>query len=185
MSASDNLLIGPAKIFIGPANSTDIDAADFADLKAGTLPLDWRYVGETTAAVEVKDAPEYATANSQQALRALDHAVTKVKTTFASTARELTTALLKDMVRGTSTSAAGTATVTPGGLGATPKFAVAILGPWPSGDALVVAPRCTFVGERTLSFSSSEYTEVAFEIEVLETSASGYDKGFQTYLKTA
>lgn len=185
MSASDNLLIGPAKIFVGPANSVDIDSADFADLKAGTLPTGWSYVGDTTAGVEVKDSPEYATATSQQALRALDVAVTKVRTTFSSTARELTTVTLKDMVRGSSASVTGITTVTPGALGTTPKFAVAILGPWPSGDALVVAPRCTYVGEHSVTFSSTEHSQVAFEIEVLETSAAGYANGYKVYLKTA
>ena len=185
MSATENLLIGPAKIFIGPANSTDIDGADFADLKAGILPEGWRYAGDTTTGVEFKNVPEYVTATSQQALRDLDVAVSKEKSTFASTAREITTALLKDMVRGASTTTGSVTTVTPGGLGSTPKFSVALLGAWPNGDSLVVAPRCTFAGEYSISHSSSEFASVAFEIEILETTATGYAHGWKQFLSTA
>lgn len=184
MSSTDSLLIGPAKIFVGAANSTDIDAADIAALKAGSVPSGWTYAGDTTSGVTIKDTPEYAKATSQQTMRTLDVAVTAVTTTIASTAREITIQLLKDITRGTSTGTSS-ATVTPGGVGPTPKFAVAIVGNWPGGDMLFVAPRCSFVGERTLTLDANEYSQVEFEIEVLETSASGYGHGYKVFVETS
>lgn len=180
--STDNLLIGPATIFVGPAGSTDIDGADIANLRAGTLPTGWASVGETTSATTITDTPEYADARSQQTARVLAKAVTGITTTIGSTAREATMSLIKDMARGTTAVDGGTSTVTPSGLGLTPTFAVAVLGPWPGGELLFVAPRATFVGERTLSISSGEFTEVAFEIEVLETSAVGFDGGYKVHI---
>lgn len=179
--STDALMIGPAKIFVATAGST-VSASDIAALKAGTsLPSGWTYLGDTTAATTITDAPEYARATSQQTARTLDVAVTSIATTIGSTARRATVKLIEDFARATATDSGtdNVFTVNPSGLGSTPKFAVAILGPWPAGDLLFVAPRCTFVGSRELAIASDAYTEVGFEIEVLETTTSGYTGGYR------
>lgn len=186
MSTTDTLLIGPASIFIGPASSTAVGSTTISDLKAGTLPAGWSAVGFTTAATTITDTPEYAEARSQQTARVLARAVTGVSTTIATTALDATVTLIKDLARGTVSVDGGTTTVAPSGLGLTPAFSVAVLGPWPGqGDLLFVAPRCTFVGERALPISSGEFTEVAIELEVLETSAVGFDNGYKIYIVEA
>jgi hypothetical protein len=172
MSATENLLIGAAKLFIAAAG-TEVDDTDVAALKAGTA-AGWTYLGETTAPVTLNDNPEYARATSQQSARTLDVAVTRVNTTLGTTLREVTATALASWVRGQATTASGVTTVTPGGLGSTPKFAVALVGPWPGGDALVTATRCAYTGSREIGFSSEGYTEVAIEVEVL-------DPGFTVY----
>lgn len=178
---TDNLLIGPANIYIGPAGSTAIDASDIADLKDGILPAGWVDAGLTTSATTITDTPEYAEARSQQTARAIAKAVTGIATTISTTAREATVELIKNMARGAVSVDGSVSTVSPSGLGLTPTFAVAVLGPWPGGDLLFVAPRATFVGERTLSISSGEFTEVAIEIEILETSAAGFTNGYKVF----
>jgi hypothetical protein len=179
---TDNLLIGPATIFVGPAGSTAVDAASIANLKDGILPAGWINAGMTTSATTLTDTPEYAEARSQQTARVLAKAVTGIATTIATTVREVTVDLVKDMGRGAVSVDGSTSTVSPSGLGLTPTFSVAVLGPWPGGDLLFVAPRATFVGERALPISSGEFTEVALEIEVLETSAGGFDGGYKVHV---
>jgi hypothetical protein len=166
MSATDNLIIGAAKLYVS-TTGTVATAADIAALQAGTAE-GWTYLGETTAAVSVKDSPEYVRATSQQTARVLDKAVSRLNTTISTTLREVTASALSKWLRGTAATASGVTTVTPGGLGSVPKFAVALVGPWPAGTALVTASRCAYDGDREMSFSSEGYTEVAIDIEVLD-----------------
>jgi hypothetical protein len=163
MSAQDNLLIGPAKIFTAAAG-TAVSAQDLADFLAGNTPSGWTSIGDTTAAVTLKDNPTFAQATSQQSARTLDIAVTQINTTVETTCREVTAEKLAEWIRGEV--AAGV--VTPSGLGPVPKFSVVMVGPWPGGQAVFHAPRCAYTGERSLAFSSEEHTSVPVVIEVLE-----------------
>lgn len=175
MTTADNLLQGPARIFVAPAGTALPDASDIASLVAGDLE-DWAYAGDTTKPVMLKDTPNYSEATSQQKTRVIDIHVDSIKTTIESSAREVTIARLKDMVRASSTSASGVTTVTPSGLGPVPKFACAIVGPWPGGTALVVVERAAYVDATELTWDTQNATEIPFKIEVLEgnTLTGGY-----------
>lgn len=161
--SADNLLIGPARILTAAAG-TAVSAQDLADLIAGNTPAAWTSIGDTTAAVTLKDNPTYAQATSQQSARTLDVAVTQINTTIESTCREVTAERLADWIRGEA--AAGV--VTPGGLGPVPKFAVIMVGPWPGGTAVFHAPRCAYTGDHSISWSSEEHSSVPVVIEVLD-----------------
>jgi hypothetical protein len=171
---TDNLLIGAAKLYVATAG-TAATGTNIAALKAGTA-TGWTYLGETTAGISLTDSPEFARATSQQSARTLDVAVTRLTTTLTTTLREVTDTALTTWLRGTAATAGGVTTVTPGELGSVPKFAIAVVGPWPGGDALVAAPRCAYIGSRELGFSSEEYTEVEVEIEVLDGGLKVYTK---------
>lgn len=163
MSATDNLLIGPARIYTAPSG-TNVSAQGLADFLAGNAPAGWTSIGDTTAAVTLKDAPELARATSQQSARTLDIAVTQVNTTVETTCREVTAERLAEWIRGEV--AAGV--VTPSGLGPVPKFSVVMVGPWPGGQAVFHAPRCAYTGEHSISWSSEEHSTVPVVIEVLD-----------------
>lgn len=180
MSAIDNLLQGPASIFVAAVGTSLPSVDDIADLEAGTLS-GWSAVGETTAATMLKDSPQYVRANSQQRTRALDVFVSEVTTTIETTAREVTAARMRDMVRGTSETTEGVTTVTPGGIGPVPKFSVCLLGGWPGGSALVVVERAAFVDGQEMAWDTSKVTEVPLKVEVLTGDELG-DAGYAIYL---
>lgn len=177
---TDALTIGPATILVATSGST-LDADDLTDLAAGNTPAGWTSIGQTTEAVTITDAPTYVEARSQQAARALAMAVSELKTSIGTTLRETDLRLLEDVTRGTSSTVSGISTVDPSGLGVTPTFAVAVFGPWPGGNLLLAAPRATFTGEREVAFSSADFTAIAVEIEILETSATGFEGGYKIF----
>jgi hypothetical protein len=164
--SADNLLIGPARMYTAAAG-TAVSAQDLADFIAGETPAGWTSIGDTTAAVTLKDAPEYAKATSQQSARTLDVAVTSIATTVETTCREVTAEALATWLRGQVASGV----VTGGGLGPVPKLSVVMVGPWPGGQAVFHAPRCAYTGEREIAFSSEEHTSVAVSFEVLDNGA--------------
>jgi hypothetical protein len=163
MSAQDNLLIGPAKLFVAAAGTAVDTLANYQDDDAAG----WTYLGNTTEGVSLSDAPEYARAMSQQSERALDVAVTSITTTIGTTLREVDANRLADFVRGTTNIDDNITTITPGGLGPTPKLALVLVGRWPGGDAVLYAARATLVGEREVVWSSADFTAIAVEFEVL------------------
>lgn len=179
MATADNLLQGPAKLFIAAAGTTLPDDGDIATLTGGTL-TGWTYAGDTTTAVSLKDTPSYSRATSQQHARVLDIHVTEVTTTIETTMREITVERLKDAIRGTVTVDGDVSVVAPSGLGAVPKFALAIVGPWPGGTALVSVERAAFIDSQELSWDSQKATEVPVKIEVLE--GSTVEGGYTVYV---
>jgi hypothetical protein len=162
MSAQDALLIGPARLYVA-AVGTAVDNTDIVSFTPTSAPSGWTYLGDTTEAVTVKDAPSYAKATSQQSDRVLEITVTEIATTISTTLREIDAARLATFLR--STASAGVINAT--GIGPVPKFAVALVGPWPGGQALFTAERCAYTGEHSVSWNASEYSTTAVEIEVL------------------
>ena len=179
MTTADNLLQGPAQIFVAPAGTALPDDGDIAALVSGDL-TGWTYAGDTTKPTVLKDTPNYSRAQSQQTARVIDVHVTELVTTIESSAREVTVERLRDLVRGTVTTASGVSTIVPSGLGAVPKFSCAIVGPWPGGTALVVVERAAFIDSSEITWDSQNATEVPFKIEVLEGDTLA--GGFVTYI---
>ena len=172
---TDALIIGPARLLIAAAGS-DLNAGDIATLVAGTTPTGWTELGHTTTAVNLNDNPTYVKAMSQQSARALDVAISEIETTITTNLREVDAAKMAAFVNGTNASG----TITPGGLGLVSKFAVALFGPGPDDVyTLLSAPRCAYVGERTVTFDAENFTEVAVTIEILDDTATG---GYTIYL---
>jgi hypothetical protein len=181
MTTADNLLQGPARIYVASAGSDLPTSTDIASLVSGDFS-GWTYAGDTTSATTLKDTPSYSRAQSQQTARVLDIHVTELVTTIETTAREVTVERLRDMVRGTVATASGVSTVTPSGLGAVPKFAVAIVGPWPGGTAMVVVERAAYIDATELTWDSQNFTEVPVQFEVLEGDA--LTGGYVVYVTT-
>ena len=176
---ADNILQGPAHLYVarwtdstGPNlpghNMGTTLAEDIAGFIAGYPAMGWESVGMTTKALDVVDTPTYIKAHAQQTPRALDVAVSEIATTFKTGMRNITVQRLLDMTRGTQDPTSNV--ITPSGIGSVPKFALALVGPWPGGDnCVVVADRCVFTNAQTLSFDTSKHTEIDIEIEVLES----------------
>lgn len=166
MAVTENLVQGAARIYVAAVGATLPVPADLEDLATGVLE-GWTSVGHTTTGVTLRDEPETVEATSQQAGRKLDVAVQSWTTTIESAAREATLANLANLTH----SSVDTGTVSAGSNGATPKFSVAIVGPWgDGGTCLIVAERCVFTSGLTLEFSSASFIELPFTIEVLEGS---------------
>lgn len=164
MAVTENLIQGAGRIFVAPFGSTLPVAADLADLKAGTF-TDFTDVGHTTSGVRVEDTPSTVEARSQQAARVLDSATASWDTRITSTAREVTLAMIAKLANSTVSSA----TVSGGTNTVSPKFSVAIVGPWGDGaDCMIVAERCTMASGLQLEFSSESFTELPFTLTVLE-----------------
>lgn len=175
MATSDNLVVGAARLLVGTAGST-LTSSDLSTLAAGNTPSGWTDLGHTTSSVALKDNPSYVKATSQQAARTLDVAVSEIETTITTTLREVSAGKLAAFLRGTNTSG----TVTPGGIGTTQKFACAVYGPGPSTNKILFsAPRCVYVGERTVSFDAENYTAVEVTIEILDDTTTG---GYTIYV---
>jgi hypothetical protein len=181
MATADNLLQGPARVYIAAAGTTLPDDGDIAALATGDL-TGWTYAGDTTAPVTLKDTPSYSRAMSQQHARVLDVHVTEIVTTIETTMREVTVTRLKDAIRGTVTTDGDVSVVAPSGLGAVPKFACAIVGPWPGGTALVSVERAAFIDSQELTWDSQKATEVPVKIEVLE--GDTVEGGYTVYVVT-
>jgi hypothetical protein len=163
MSAQDQLLIGPARLYVA-ASGTSIDAEDAAAFAVGEVPVGWTYLGDTTKETTLKDNPSYARAMSQQTNRVLEIAVTEISTTITTGLREIDANKLTAFVRGTNVGGA----VAPGGIGPVPKIALVLVGPWPGGNAVFAAERAAYIGERSVSWNAEDFTSVDIEVEVLE-----------------
>lgn len=170
----DALTIGAASVYVAPVGTALPSYDQIADLKSGALAT-WMYLGDTTAAVSIKDEPEFIWASSQQAGRAIDGHVKETKTTIGSTARAITARKLADWLRGASVAvpAEGDAPshtkITPGRSGSVPKFALVVVGPWDeAGESLTTVARAANSRGVELAFSSEAHVEVPFEFIVLE-----------------
>lgn len=174
---TDELIIGAGRILVAAAGSS-LDNLDVPGIIAGTVPAGWTDLGHTTAAVTLTDAPNYVMAKSQQSARTLDVAVSEIETNITTTLRQVTADKLASFINGVN--AGGT--ITPGGIGSVPKFAVALVGPGPQGGTtLLSAPRCVYTGERAIAFDVENYTEVAVTIEILDDETTG---GYTIYTVT-
>ena len=175
---TDALIIGSARILVGVAGS-GLDDSDITTLAGGSSPAGWTDLGHTTAAVQLNDNPTYVKAMSQQSARALDVAISEIETTITTTLREVDAARLASFVNGVNASG----TITPGGLGLVSKFACAVFGPGPDGThVLLSAPRCVYVGERSIGFDAENFTEVSVTIEILDDTTTG---GYTTFVAAA
>ena|GEM_PF-2177042 len=186
-TSADHLIQGPGHIYVAPWSSTLVlpTYADLAALAAGTF-TGWSSVGETTAAVELVDTPTWVKATSQQQARTIDSAVSAIATTVKTTLREVTADRLAALTRGTVTTGSGASTINPSGIGPAPKFALAVVGPWPNGaNVLFVAERAIYSAAQTVAFDTTKYTEIAVEFEILTPSSNGPVGGYEVYVPAA
>ncbi|WP_373070137.1 hypothetical protein [Gemmatimonas sp.] len=168
MSASDNILIGPARLFVAPAGTIFPDTeAEVASLKAGTL-LGWTTaeVGHTTRGSALSVSPTQVAVGSQQSALPLMHYNRGFDVKLTTAALEVTLTNLRRAMHG-----AGMASVTAGVQGQSVAYAICMVGPWHAADAseaLLTIQRAVFSGSSELTSDAENAAEVAIELTVLQ-----------------
>ena len=179
------LFQGPAHIFTAAVGTTLPGASDVDALLGGSL-TDWATIGETTAATEIIDTPNFVMATSQQQLLPIEQAVSSTATTLTTTIREISTQRLADFCRGTGEDGAADGSIpahsviTPGGIGPVPVISLALVAKRPDFTILWIAERVVYSAAMTIGFDSTKYTEVPVEFKVMAPSSAGPVGGSKT-----
>jgi hypothetical protein len=167
---SENITVGPARLFVAEAGTALPGRSDIADLKDGTF-AGWTELGHTSAAVAITEAPQVTTVTSQQAGRPLDAYIASYDTHVVTALRETTASNVALAFRATvdGTELAG------GAPKRVPVKALAVVGPWHGTDeVLIVAARTALSADTNLTFDAENGAELPVDFVVMDANGDDY-----------
>jgi len=163
--ASENVTVGPARLFVAETGTALPGRSDIADLKDGALP-GWTELGHTSAPVAVTETPQITTVTSQQAGRPLDAYIASYDTHIVTSLRETTAANVALAFRATTDGA----DLSSGAPKRVPTKAIAVVGPWHGADeVLIVAVRAALSAETNLTFDAENGAELPVDFVVMDS----------------
>lgn len=170
MTAADNLMHGPARLYVAPVGTTLPTIADVAALAAGTF-AGFEDLGHTQGATNFRPGYQFKEVRSDQAANPLATLITGADARVSTTLLEQTLDNLKVALSATRTDGLSDTDFAPSGIGQAPGFALALVGPVPGGTGLLVVAHGKVVSETEIGFTRENETVVAVEVQVHESDA--------------